>query len=174
MDGNKSFKNIKEIAIISAMTTILIVQEQLLSVLPGIQLTVFLMILYSKKFGLTKSVIIIIVHVLMDNLLMQSFSLMYTPTMLIGWLIIPLTICTIFKKVESPLFLGILGIVYSFIYSWLYIIPNYFLIGIDPIAYLISDIIAEIILATCSFLSILLLYKKCSKVMDMLLKKSNI
>ena len=174
MDGSKSFKNIKEIAIISAMTTILIVQEQLLSVLPGIQLTVFLMILYSKKFGLTKSVIIIIVHVLMDNLLMQSFSLMYTPTMLIGWLIIPLTLCTIFKKVESPLFLGILGIVYSFIYSWLYIIPNYFLVGIDPIAYLISDIIAEIIFATCSFLSILLLYKKCSKVMDMLLKKSNI
>ena len=173
MDGSKSFKNIKEIAIISAMTTILIVQEQLLSVLPGIQLTVFLMILYSKKFGLTKSVIIIIVHVLMDNLLMQSFSLMYTPTMLIGWLIIPLTLCTIFKKVESPLFLGILGIVYSFIYSWLYIIPNYFLHNIGPIEYIISDILFEVVLAICSFLTIFWLYKPCQRLINSLLNKSN-
>ena len=131
MDGNKSFNSIKDIAIVAAMTTILIVQEQLLSVLPGVQLTVFLLVLFSKKFGLTKTILMVIVHVVIDNFLMQSFSLLYTPAMLVGWLLIPLTICTIFKKVESPIFLSILGALYSFIYCWLFIIPNYLLYNIN-------------------------------------------
>lgn len=170
MDGNKVIKSTKDITLIAVMTTILFVQEQVLTSLPGIQLTVFLMVLYAKKFGLIKSSIIIILHVILDNLFINSFSLMYTPTMLIGWLIIPITICTIFKKVESPIILAVLGIFYSFIYCWLYIIPSYLMYNIDPIAYLISDFVFEIILAVCSFISILFLYKPCSRVMDIMLK----
>ena len=90
--------------------------------------------------------------------------------MLIGWLIIPLSLCTIFKKVESPIVLGLLGVLYSFIYSWLYIIPSYFLISIEPIAYLISDIAFEITLAVVNFVSILFLYKPCSKIFELLNK----
>ena len=124
MDGNRIIKNVKDITLISIFTTILFVQEQLLSSLPGVQLTVFLIILFSKKIGLVRTSLIIILHVILDNIYMASFSLMYTPAMLVGWLIIPLTICTIFKKVESPIILAILGILYSFIYCWLYIIPG--------------------------------------------------
>jgi hypothetical protein len=170
MDGNRLIKSTKDITIIAVMTTILFVQEQLLASLPGIQLTVFLIILYSKKLGLAKSSIIIVLHVLLDNFYMSSFSLMYTPTMLIGWLIIPLSLCTIFKKVESPILLALLGVLYSFIYCWLYIIPSYFLISISPIAYLISDITFEIALAVVSFVSILFLYKPCSKIFELLNK----
>ena len=168
MDGNRLIKSTKDITIIAVMTTILFVQEQLLASLPGIQLTVFLIILYSKKLGLAKSSIIIVLHVLLDNLYMSSFSLMYTPTMLIGWLIIPFSLCTIFKKVESPIILGLLGVLYSFVYCWLYIIPSYFLISISPITYLISDIAFEITLAVISFVSILFLYNPCSKIFDLL------
>ncbi len=168
MDGNRLIKSTKDITIIAVMTTILFVQEQLLASLPGIQLTVFLIILFSKKLGLAKSSIIIVLHVLLDNFYMSSFSLMYTPTMLIGWLIIPLSLCTIFKKVESPIILALLGVLYSFIYCWLYIIPSYFLISISPIAYLISDITFEITLAVVSFVSILFLYKPCSKIFELL------
>jgi hypothetical protein len=167
MDGNKIL-TVKDIAIMAVLTSILFVQEQLLSSLPGIQLTVFLLVLYSKKFGLVKSSIIIVIHVILDNLFMNSFSLMYTPTMLIGWLIIPLTLCTIFKKVESPIWLALLGVMYSFIYSWLYIIPNYFIMHIDPIAYIISDIIFEVVLAGISFITILCLYNPMSKVINII------
>ena len=172
MDGNKIIKSTKDITLIAVMTTILFVQEQILTSLPGIQLTVFLMVLYAKKFGLGKSIIIIIIHVLLDNFIMSSFSLMYTPTMLIGWLIIPLTLCTIFKKVDSPIILAILGAIYSFIYCWLNIIPNYLILHIDPIAYFISDIIFEVVLAVCSFSTILLLYKPCSKIIDLMRSNS--
>ena len=130
MDGNRVIKSTKDIAIIAIMTTILFVQEQLLSSLPGIQLSVFLIVLYSKKFGLAKTSLIVFLHVILDNFYMSSFSLMYTPTMLIGWLIIPLTLCIIFKKIESPIWLGVLGILYAFIYSWLFIVPNYLIIHI--------------------------------------------
>ena len=145
MDGNRLIKSTKDITIIAVMTTILCVQEQLLASLPGIQLTVFLIILYSKKLGLAKSSIIIVLHVLLDNLYMSSFSLMYTPTMLIGWLIIPFSLCTIFKKVESPIILGLLGVLYSFVYCWLFIIPNYYLLNIGPIAYLLSDLLEKLL-----------------------------
>ena len=168
MAGNRVIKSTKDIAIIAVMTTILFVQEQLLSSLPGIQLSVFLIVLYSKKFGLTKTSLIIFLHVILDNFYISSFSLMYTPTMLIGWMIIPLSLCTIFKKIWSSFLLGLLGILYAFIYSWLFIIPNYLIAHLDPIAYLASDIIFEIILAICSFVSILFLYRPCSKVLDIM------
>lgn len=170
MAGSRIIKSTKDIALVSVMTTILFVQEQLLTNLPGIQLTIFLLVLYSKKIGLAKTSIIIVLHVILDNLYMSSFSLMYTPTMLIGWMIIPISLCTIFKKVESPIFLAILGLIYSFIYCWLYIIPSYMIMHINPIAYLVSDVIFEIILAVCSFLTILLLYKLCSHIFDLMLR----
>ena len=101
---------------------------------------------------------------------MKSFSLFYTPAMLVGWLIIPITICSIFKKVESSFCLGVLGVLYAFIYCWLFIIPNYFILNIGPIEYLISDFLFEIILAISSFVSIYWLYNPCGKVLDFLKK----
>ena len=158
-------KSVKEITLVSLMTTILFVQEQLLTHIPGVQLTVLLIVLFAKKFGFIKSSIIIIIYVLLDNLYMSSTSL-YTPFMLIGWLIIPLTLSTIFKKVEHPILLALLGALYSFIYCWMYIIPACFIFNMDLLIYLLSDIVFEIIFAVCSFISILILYKPCSKVID--------
>lgn len=174
MDGNRKKLTIKDITLLAVMICILFVQEQILSSLPGIQLTIFLMILYSKKFGLLKSSIIIFIYVLLDNIYMNSFSLIYTPTMLIGWLIIPFTSCTIFKKIENTFILSLLGILYAFIYSILYTIPTYIMYHINPLTYFISDIVFELILAGCSFISILLLYKPCSKAIEMLMKNFNI
>ena len=54
MAGNKLLITTKDLAIISLMTTILFVQEQLLTSLPGIQLTFFLIVLFSKKLGFTR------------------------------------------------------------------------------------------------------------------------
>ncbi|MGM9970705.1 MAG: hypothetical protein ACI35S_09970 [Anaeroplasma sp.] len=170
MDGSKKIK-VFDVALIASLTAILFVQEQLLTFIPGVQLTVFLMILYSRKLGLLKASLIIIIHVILDNLFMNSFSLFYTPTMLIGWLIIPITLCTIFKKVNSSFLLALLGVIYSFVYCWLYIIPNFYFLNIGPIEYFLSDIFFEVILAVCSFISIIVLYKPCSKVLDLLEKK---
>ena len=107
-----------DIALISLLSALLFIQEELLSFLPNIQFTVFLIVLFSKKLGLLRTTIIVIIHVILDNLYMSSFNIMYTPWMLIGWLIIPITLCTIFKKVNSNIILAFLGVFYSFIYCW--------------------------------------------------------
>ena len=76
------------------------------------------------KFGFIKTTIIIFIHVLLDNLIMGSMNIYSIPFMFIGWFIIPLTLNTIFKKVESHISLAILGFIFSFIYCWIFIISN--------------------------------------------------
>lgn len=145
---------------------ILFVQEELLTFIPNIQLTVFLIVLYSKKLGFVRTTFIIVIHVLLDNLVMGSLNPFYTPTMLVGWMLIPILVCTLCRKTNTPWILAIIGVLCSFLYSWSFILPNYIMYDINPWMYLASDIVFEGILAGCSFITILLLYKPCSKLFD--------
>ena len=160
-----------DVALIPIFAAILFAQEQLLSFLPNIQLTVFLIILYSKKLGLIRTSIIVIIHVILDNLLMGSFNLLYVPFMLAGWLVIPITLNTIFKKCENPLILAILSVAFAFIYCWLFIIPQSLIANAHFKDYLKADLIFEGILAISSFLSTLWLYKPCKDVLNKVLTK---
>ena len=168
MDGKQNKKSFtaRDIPFIALFTAILFIQEEILIFIPNVQLTIFFIVLYSKKLGFTKTSLIIFIYVLLDNMIMGSFNLFYVPTMLIGWLFIPIIICGFCKKIESSWILGIIGALCAFIYSWIFIIPNYFVYRINPLAYFVSDIIFEIILAACGFLTILVLYKPCSKLFD--------
>ena len=98
---HKKFKII-DIAIIASCISIIFVQEQILSFLPNIQLTILLLVVYSKKLGCLKTSIIVIIHSLLDCLVTGSLNLYYFPFILIGWLIIPIIITLFFKKCESP------------------------------------------------------------------------
>lgn len=160
--------NVRDIAIIAILSTILFVQEQVLTFLPNIQLTVFLLVLYSKKLGFIRTTIIVVIHVLLDNLFMGSMNLVYTPAMFVGWMIIPIVVSTLFKKTDSPFLLAIFGFIEGFLYSWMFILPNYLLYNINPLAYLASDVLFEFLLAISSFLSILFLYKYVSNYFDKL------
>ena len=117
-------KYTKDLVLIALLTSLLFLQEQLLSFIPNVQLTFFLLVLYSKKLGIVKSSLIILIYVIIDNFLSGLLSLLFMPFMLIGLLLIPLSLNTIFKKVNSNLSLAILGIMYSFIYSFINIIPG--------------------------------------------------
>jgi hypothetical protein len=148
----------RDITLIAILTAILFVQEQVLSFIPNFQLTVFLLVLFSKKIGFVNTIIITAIHVLLDNLVMGSFNFIYVPFMLIGWLIIPVLLNTVFKKVNSNILLAVLGVMFSFIYCWIYIIPNCIILQTDFFSYLIADLMWEILLASSSFITILLLY----------------
>lgn len=172
--NNNNAINVKDITLIALMTTILFVQEQILTFIPNVQLTVFFLVLYSKKFGLLKTTTICLIHVVLDNFVMGSFNLIYMPFMFIGWVIIPISLNTVFKNVNSNIILAFLGIAFSISYSWIYIIPNCIVLQVDFITYLLADIIWEILLATSSFLTILLLYKPCSRKFDKYIIKKEI
>ena len=164
--SNRFVLTVRDITLIALLAVILFVQEEALTFVPGLQFTVFLLIFYSKKLGLWRTSIIVLVHVFLDNLVMGSFSLIYTPFMFIGWIIIPLTMCTLFKRVENSIVLGLLGALYSFIYCWLFFIPDCAIYGIGLIPKFLSDVLFEVLMAVMSFLSLLLLYKPLSKVLD--------
>lgn len=168
--------SIKDIVLVAACISIIFVQEQILSFLPNIQLTVLLLVLFSKKLGFVKTSIIILIHTLLDCLITGSLNLYYFPFMVLGWLSIPLICCTFFKKTNSSLILGTVGIIGSLIFSWIFIIPNILVanstVNLSIITYyLIADLPFEAILACSSFLSIIWLYNHCSKVFDVVLNK---
>lgn len=164
---------IKDITLIAILTTILFVQEQLLSFIPNVQLTVFLLVIYSKVLDFKKTSIIVLLHTLLDNIINGSMNIIYFPFMLLGWMLIPIFITTVFKKTENSLILGLIGIAFSFIYCWLFMIPQIIIYNVDIFEYLLSDLFFEIALAISSFLTILWLYGVTSKFLRNILKKYN-
>lgn len=158
--------SIKDIAICALLTAILFVQEELLTFIPGLQFTVFLIILYSKKVGWLRTTLIVIIHTILDNVVMGSLNIVYTPFMLMGWLFIPAIVCTLLKSVENNVVLSIFAAIFSIVYCWIFFIPNVFIVKIDFIAYLLSDLPWEGTMAAVSMLETVILYPPVAKVFD--------
>lgn len=159
-------KYTKDLTLIAILTTILVVQELLLSYIPNIQLTVFLFVLYSKKLGILKTAVINFIYVILDNLLSGSFNFLFIPFMFIGWLMIPILLNTIFKRVDTNVTLATLGVLFAFLYSFINIIPGCIAFNMTFLMYLKGDIVWEILLAISSFITILLLYNPCKRIFD--------
>lgn len=170
--SNKKF-TIKKIAIYAILTTILFVQEQVLSFLPNIQLTVFLIVTYTKVLGVVPTIIITIVHVLLDCILSGSISPIITLPMLVGWLIIPITLGTLFKSVKNPLILALFGILYSICYSMCFTITNCIFLEVNIKTYVLADIPFVILLSMSSFISISLLYEPATTILKKCLERTN-
>jgi len=160
---------IYDIVLIALFSAVLFIQEQFLTFIPNVQLTIFLIILFSKKLGVLKTFLIIIIHVIIDGLFTSSLGIIYTPFIFIGLLIIPITLHTIFKKISSTIALSLLSVLYAVIYSWLFLIPFVYILHVDPVTYIIADIPFQLLLASSSFMSTLALYKPSSNLFDMLM-----
>lgn len=163
--------SIKDIALVAILCAILFGIEQVLSFIPNVQLTVLLLMVFAKKLGVLKTSIIIIIHSFLDNLVNGSFNILIVAFMIIGWELIPLLMNTIFKKTNSIVSLSIISILFSFLYSWIYMIPFCIIFEMNFFDYLKADIIWEVLLATSSFLSVLLLFKPLEKVFNRFLIK---
>lgn len=157
--------NTREIVLISAAIAILFVQEQVLTFLPNIQFTTLLIFVYSRVFKLKLTAIIITVHVLFDNLYMGSLGMpnIVIP-MFLGWMIIPILLNTVFKKVSNVYILGIIGYLFGHIYGLIFVPFQAMVLDIDIRAYLIADIPFEIIMGVCNYVTIVLLFEKMYKV----------
>ena len=165
----KSIISIKDITISSILAAILFVQEQILFFLPNITFTMLLIVLYSKKLGCFKTIFINLVYVLLDNIFGGAFNLLFVVFMFISWSITPILLNTVFKKVNNNILLSLLGILFSFLYSWVLIIPGCIVFNTDIISYLKMDIAWEVVMATSSFLTILFIYEPLSKLFDKIL-----
>lgn len=159
---------IRELCILAFMTVILFVQEELLSVLPNIQLTFLLLAVYVKVFGFRKTTMIVLAHVLLDNIIMGSLTPIVMIPMVLGYMIYIGLIYLVRNK--SIIFISLIGIIGSLIYCYLFLITNAVFLDIDVFYYWIADIPFEIMLVLSTVFTLIYLYNPLS---DKLLKLWN-
>lgn len=161
--------SVKRLVRIAILAAVLFVQEFALSFIPNVQLTQCLIAIYYYSFGLIDTIIIITIHVFLDNLTMGSFGLLYTPAMYIGWLLLPILL-HIFRKNQNKFFSATIVGIHGIIYSLCFAIVNAIITEVPFVTYLISDIPFEVILVVNGFVTTLLLK---DKLVELLKKYTN-
>lgn len=161
--------SIKEMTLLSAMTAILVVQEFALNMLPNIQFTTLLLVVYSHILGAKRTSLIIVLYVILDNLLMGSFNIIYFPSMLAAWLLVPFCLHLFFKDEANATSLALFGFLFAFVYGWMFVPASIALTGVRLTDYLLADLPFQLIMAVSNFLTILWLFEPLSKkLMDLL------
>ena len=165
---------VRDIVLIALLSVILFIQKLLLMNIPNVQLTLFLIMLFSKKLNILSNILICLVYVILDSIVFTaingSMNLFFEPFIFLGLVIVPVTMNTIFKKVNNIWLLAIIMILYSLIYSWILIIPGCIMFEMDILTYLLGDIVWEISLSVSGFISVLILYDPLEKIFDNYLK----
>ena len=159
---------IKKLCYLVAMTTILFVQEELLTVVPSVQLTFFLIILYGATVGIGYGSIVVVAHVLMDNLFMGSFVVWTIVPMIVAYEI-TLIFGYLLRKKNEFIIAGA-GVIAGLIYAALFIPIGVFVYEQKFVPYIIADIPFTLVLVTCNFITIAFLYKPMYKLLNRLLQ----
>ena len=163
-----------DIVLMALLAAILMLQKELMSFLPNISLTVFLILLYAKCLGFGRTAVIVTVYLLLDSVLWASLNPIFTTAQWIGWMLGPLLYCTAFKKTENNIVLACAAALAALLYCWVMIVPTA-LIYTNQMeslgAYILVDIPWELVLAISGFVPTLLLYEPLSKLMRKLLAR---
>lgn len=168
-----SQRAIKDIALIAICAAILFVQQLALSFLPNIQFSTLMIVLYAKVLGFKRTTLIIIVHVIAINIFSPFGAMLPThiPFMVLAWMIVPISLSTFLKKIESSLGLALFGLIFGFVYGWMFIPAAVFLTDAPFVAYFLMDLPFEIIMAISNFITIYWLYRPLKDVFfDQLIK----
>jgi hypothetical protein len=151
---------------VSMSVVIIVVLEELLLIIPNVQLTVFLILLFSSVYTLKESIVMIIVYVILDSLYMGTFHVLYMAPMILGWSLIPLGLKTILKNTNNELHYALFAFVFGFVYGWMFIpfkMIEQSIFRLGP--YLIADLPFEIIMAVVGFLTVYYLYKPLRRIL---------
>lgn len=155
---------IKKLCYLVVLTTILFVQEEVLTFIPSVQLTFFLIMIYGATLGIGYGSIIVLVHVLLDNLYMSSFGFATILPMLIGYEI-TLIMGYLFRG-KNEILNGFINAICAIIYSALFIPINVYIYNIDVKAYILADIPFVFVLVTCNMFCSLFLYKPIYRLLE--------
>lgn len=157
---------LKKCLIYALMTAIIVVQKLLLAVIPNFQFSTLLLILFFYVFGTKPMLLITLLYVIVDNLWLGTFHIIYTPVMFIAWSSLLLILIPFRKRNNNVWILGLLGVVHAVVYSFCFGFATAMLHEIDIIAYIIADIPFTLILMVSNFLTIIWLFPPLYKVMS--------
>lgn len=161
----------RRLLMIAFAITITFVQEQMLLILPNIQFTVLLIIVFTSVFTFRESMIYIFVYVILDNLYLGGFNVFYMIPMFLAWSLIPISYHTFLRKTTNEYYLGFFAFIFGFVYGWSFIPFNMIQTGISNFyVYLSADIMFEIVMAVVGFITVIWLYKPLTSTLHKLLK----
>ena len=159
---------LRDLLVITFAAVILFVADELLHSIPNVQLSVFFLVLFSRKLKTARTALVIVIYVLLDALYMTAVNPVYMTFMILGWMMTPVLMNTLFARTESELVLALGSILCALAYCWMFAIPNVLIYRMDFVKYMLADLPFEAILCASSFLSVLWLYRPCSKAWDSL------
>lgn len=159
---------IKRICVIAIFASILFIQEELLSFIPNVSFTPLLIAIFFFTFGAKDTFIIVTIHVLLDNIVMGSINIVYTPAMFIGWYTLVFLLFLI-RNVTNKWIISLVVGLHGFIYCGCFLIASVLFYKIPFDIYLASDIPFTLILVLSSFVTTLLLFNPLVKVLKKLI-----
>ena len=151
--------------LIALFIAIIFAQEEALTFIPNVQLTVLLLMVYGAVVGPRWGSVIVLAHCFFDNLYMGSLMPQVFIPMALGWECVMLLG---FVGKKMPLYVKVIfSILGALIYSWMFVLFNSFMFtNIDIGKYIIADIPFEIVLCFSSAISVALLYVPVFKLAD--------
>ncbi|MFW5794285.1 MAG: hypothetical protein ACOCV1_02270 [Bacillota bacterium] len=153
-------KDIKEISLLALATAILVIQEFVFSFIPNIQLTTFLIMIYVSVFGLKKTITIVIIHVLLDNLLFGSIGMLnIVIPMAIAWISITILFHFVLKITNKVIIYAIIAYFFGHLYGLIFVPFQAFILEIDILNYLLIDLLWQVVMGIGNFLAVLWLYQ---------------
>ena len=153
--------------LVAMSISIIFVLEQAMLIIPNVQLTVLLIILFSSVFTFKESMIMVLIYVFLDSLYMGTMDPFYMIPLVMGWSIIPVVYNTFLRRTSNEYILSIFALFFGFVYGWVFIPFRMIQFGISVVwPYLIADITFEIIMAVVGFTTVILLFKPLKKVLD--------
>lgn len=158
---------VRRLCILASLSAVLFVQEEVLTFIPNVQFTFLLILLYGALLKPSEGTLIVFIHVLLDNLFMNSLNIYVVVPMLIGHEVTLLIGHMLKNKNEFLLSIGIS--VSSIIYAALFFVSTVLFFDIKPVVYLVQDIPFDVVLVACNVICVLFLYKPLYKFLDKLL-----
>lgn len=155
----------------AVFTSILFVQEEILTFIPNVQFTFLLITLYGATMGLKWGSLIVLAHVLLDNLFMGSFIptviipmyIGYEFTLLFGYL----------TRGKNIWLIAVLCSLSIIIYTQAFAITNVLFYKVNYGVYMVSDIPFTVLLIIFSSITIIWLYKPLYKIINNLENYNN-
>ncbi len=149
----------KDITVMAFFLSITIVLEKVLEVLPNVQLTAFLILLFTTLYSFKRSLLFIFLYVVLDILISGYFNPLFALSMYFGWIWIPVIYNFILHRKNNIFILAIFMLLFGFIYGWTYIPANIITNGINVLwPYILADLPYDIIMGLSSALSTLILF----------------
>lgn len=158
--------SVRRMMMVSIAISILLVQEYMLMILPNVQFTILLMILFVSVFSFKESIIMITGYVFLDLMMLGGLNPMYLLPMLVSWYLIPVSYHTILRRTNDELKLALFAMAFGVIYGLMFMPFKMLEQGIwNPLPYLIADIPFEIIMSITGFITVYWLFVPLQKVL---------